>query len=85
MIFFNKLKLVNRNLGLIFRTFTFLGKEIFLNLCESLVRPHLECAASVWSPVYKEDKIALENVQRKATKLVKSISLMSYSERIQIL
>ena len=49
----NKVKLANRNLGLIFRTFTFLDKEIFLNLYKSLVRPHLEYAASVWSPVYK--------------------------------
>ena len=52
----NKVKLANRNLGLIVRTFTFLDKEIFLNLYKSLVRPHLEYAASVWSPVYKKKK-----------------------------
>ncbi|MEW8547072.1 MAG: reverse transcriptase family protein [Candidatus Thiodiazotropha sp.] len=81
----SKIKLANRNLGLIFRTFTFLDKEIFLNLYKSLVRPHLEYAATVWSPVYKKDKIAIENVQRRATKLVKNISHMSYSERLKIL
>lgn len=81
----NKVKLANRNLGLIFRTFTFLDKEIFLNLYKSLVRPHLEYAATVWSPIYKKDRIAVENVQRRATKLVKNISHMSYGERLQML
>ena len=33
----------------------------------------------------KKDKIAIENVQHRATKLVKSTSHMSYSERLQIL
>ena len=67
----NKIKLANRNLGLIFRTFAFLATEIFLNLYKSLVRQQLEYAASVWSPVYKKDKITIENMRRRATKLVK--------------
>ena len=32
----------NRNVGLIFRTFTFMDKDMFLNLYKSVVRPHLE-------------------------------------------
>ena len=31
----------NRNLGIIFRTFIYMDKEMFLNLYKSLVRPHL--------------------------------------------
>ena len=38
----SKIKVANRNLGLIFRTFTYLDKDMFLNLYKSLVRPHLE-------------------------------------------
>ena len=51
----------------------------------SLVRPHLEYASSVWSPVYKKDRIAIENVQRRATKLVKSISHLPYNDRLRVL
>ncbi len=44
----------NRNLGLIARTFTYLDKEMFLHLFKSLVRPHLEYATPVWSPLLKK-------------------------------
>ena len=44
-----------------------------MNLFKSLIRPHLEYASSVWSVVYKKDRIAVENVQRRATNLVKSV------------
>ena len=50
----SKIKIANRNLGLRFRTLTYLDKDIFMNLYKSLVRPHLEYASSVWSPVYKK-------------------------------
>ncbi len=43
----------NRNLGLIFRTFTYLDKDIFTVLYKSIVRPHLEYATPVWSPLLK--------------------------------
>ena len=38
----SKVNLANRNLGIIFRTFTYLDEETFLHLFKSLVRPHLE-------------------------------------------
>ena len=64
----SKVNLANRNLGIIFRTYTFLDTEIVLNLYKSLVRPHLEYATFVWSPLYKKDRIAIENVQRRASR-----------------
>ena len=64
----NKVNIANRNLGIIFRSFTYMDKEMFLNLYKSMVRPHIEYATQVWSPKYKKDKIALENVQRRATR-----------------
>ena len=38
----SKINKANRNLGLIFRTFTYMDKEMFLNLYKSIVRPHVE-------------------------------------------
>ena len=81
----SKIKTANRNLGIIFRTFTYLDKDIFMNLFKSLVRTHLEYASPVWSPVFKKDRIAIENVQRRATKLVRCISHFPYSERLRAL
>ncbi len=80
-----KVSTANRNLGIISRTFTYLDKEMFLNLYKSLVRPHLEYASQVWSPLYKKDKIAIENVQRRATKLLCNLRNKSYSERLRSL
>ncbi len=79
----SKVSLANRNVGIIFRTFTFMDKEIFLNLYKSIVRPHLEYASSVWSPVFKKDRIAIENVQRRATRLVNGLKDMSYEQRLK--
>ena len=81
----SKIKIANRNLGLIFRTFTYIDKDIFLNLFKSLVRPHLEYASTVWCPVFKRDKVVIEFVYRRATKLVSNISQLSYSERLRAL
>ena len=71
--------------GLIFGTFTYIDKDIFLNLLKSLVRTRLEYASTVWCPVFKKDGAAIENVQRRATKLVSGISHLSYSERLYAL
>ena len=51
-------------------------------LYTSIVRSHLECAVAVCSPSYKKDMIAhvIENVQRRATKLISSIRQLSYQE-----
>ena len=60
-----------------------MDKEIFLNLYKSMVRLHIEYATQVWSPQYKKDKITLENVKRRATRLVKCINHLSHSERLK--
>ena len=78
-----KVNLANRNLGIIFRTSTYLDQEVFLNLFKSLVRPHLEYCTPVWSPCYKKHRIIFENVQRRATKLVASCRKLSYPERLR--
>ena len=73
----------NRMLGLIKRTFTYMDKEMFLPLFKTLIRPHLEYATVVWSPFLKKDIFLIENVQRRATKIVKTISNLSYEERLK--
>ena len=79
----SKVNLANRNLGIIFRIFTFLDTEFFLTLYKSLVRPHFEYATVVWSPLYQKDRIAIENVQRRATRLVRACKNLSYPERLR--
>ncbi len=59
--------------------------EITLKLLyKSLVRPHLEYGASIWSPYWKKDTLKLESVQRRATKN-ESLRGVTYDERLKIL
>ena len=81
----SKINKANRNLGLIFRTFTYMDKEMFLNLYKSIIRPHVEYAVTVCTPLYKKEMVAIENVQRRATKLVRTISHLTYQERLKCL
>ncbi len=55
-----KISKANRNLGLIFKTFTYMDKEMFLTLYKALVRPHIEYATVIWSPHYKKNKLLLK-------------------------
>ena len=72
----------NRIMGAIRRSFTDLNSDNFRNLFTTMICPHLEYAAVVWSPHMKKDIQLIENVQRRATKLPK-ISNLPYSERLR--
>jgi hypothetical protein len=63
-------------MGLIRRTFTYIDEPTFLMLYTALVRPHLEYPNSVWNPYKKKHITALENVQRRATKLIPGLKDM---------
>ena len=52
-------------------------------LFKTLVRPHLEYCNCVWGPLYLLDIHSVERVQRRATKLVKSIQHLQYPERLK--
>ena len=58
---------------------------MFLNLHKSIVRLHIEHAVTVCEPLYKKDMVAIENVKRRATKLLSNIKHLSYQERFKIL
>ena len=70
----------NRALGTIKHAFRYLDNYTFNLLYKSLVRPHLEYAARVWSPYWAKDKNRLESVQRRATKIV-SLRGLNYDQR----
>jgi hypothetical protein len=50
---------------------------------KSLVRSHLEYANAVSYPQYEKDSKLLENVQRKATKLLPAIREIEYEDRLK--
>ena len=58
---------------------------MFLSIYKSVVRAHLEYASSVWSPMFKKDTILIENVQRRATRLVNCLKYLSYEGRLKTL
>jgi len=46
------------------------SKEVMLRLYKSLVCPHVDHCSSAWSPHYVKDKIQVEKVQRRFTKMI---------------
>jgi hypothetical protein len=81
----NQTKKANQRLGMIKRSFTYMDKNMITTLYKSIVRPHLEYGSNIWSVMNKEEAIQIENVQRRATKLVKHIQHLSYSDRSRYL
>ena len=79
----NQVNKANQLVGMIRRTFTYLDKYSFKNLFVSIVRPHLEYCSVVYQPRLLKDKRAIENVLRRATKLVPGMKNLSYEQRLQ--
>ena len=67
------------------RTFQFLDKHTFLPLYKTMVRSHLDYAMAVWHPHKIKHKIALENIQRRATKELPGMRDLSYIKRLKLL
>ena len=68
------------------KSFANLDLSMFPILYKVLVRPILEYGNAVWGPfLLLHDQIAIEKVQRRATKLVTSIRNLPYNERLSIL
>jgi hypothetical protein len=67
------------------RAFPVISIEMFGKIYGSFVRSHLEYAVQAWMPWLKKDKILLENVQRRSTKLVTGLFNVNHQEREQIL
>jgi len=73
----------NKMLGVINRAIVYKSKEVMLSLYKTLVRPHLEYCTVAWSPHYVKDKVLLERVQRRFTRMVPDLKELSYPDRLK--
>ena len=77
-----KIKKANRIVGLIRHSFLHLDERTFVLLYKALVRPQLEYCNQVWSPHLQKHINAIENVQRRATRMLPGMKELSYRERL---
>ena len=73
----------NRMIGLIKISFENIDIDMFKNLYNTLIRPLIEYCVQAWSPYIQKDIILLENVQRRATKLVGKLKNKEYEDRLK--
>ena len=62
----------NSMVGLIKRSFFHLSLSLVRQLYTTFVRPHMEYAQVVWSPKLRKHSKLLEDVQRRATRIVET-------------
>ena len=73
----------NKGLGAIWRTFEHKDCDTLLSLYKSLVRLHLEYSYQVLAPHLVKDIEAIENVQRRATRMMPGLKGLSYEELLR--
>ena len=80
----------SRILGLVRATFTCLDETTVPRLFTTMVRPHLEYGNLIWHPRFwhprfRRDKVEVEKIQRRATKLIPRMKQLPYEDRLKVL
>ena len=70
-------------LGSISRAFHYRDRHVFVNLYKIYVRPHLEFCTSAWSPWTESDLNTLEQVQKRAIRMISGLHSESYEEKLK--
>ena len=80
--FAEKIKMANSMLAIIKKCFMKLNCQSLSVLIKTLVRPHLEYCNQAWHPHFQKHRTNLENVQRRATRLIPSLASLPYEQRL---
>jgi len=73
----------NHILGCIKSSVTSRAREVILPLCSPLVRPHLESCVQLLGCQLRKNMDLLEQVQRRATKMIRGLEHLSYDKRLR--
>ena len=69
-------------LAVVRRSFANIDESTLPLLFRTMVRPLLEYGNTIWGPFGKVDQKRLERVQRRATRMVKSVRHLAYPDRL---
>ena len=79
-------KIITRNAifagSMIFKAFETRNTRFLVDMFKTYVRPKVEYAIEIWNPTQASLIDLVENVQRKFTKRIPSVSNLSYQERL---
>ena len=81
----NQVNKANQIVGLTRQSCVYLDNFTLCLLFKAPMRPHLEYAHSVWTPYMKADIISIENVQKRATKMLPTLKNLTYDQRLRTL